>query len=237
MEFILALVLLVFWAVMFGVDAAKTNKADTRIDEMKVDMDQWRRRVRYTDEQEESLRESVISPSRYGDMKKSALETVRSFHGLEYACFENNKKGGEESIRQMVKYIESVKRGRLPSPRYDTVPMLDEVLDLHVSRTARIEFAQWVEKTMQEKGISEARLYAMALGGYVQCVWEPYNHQGNYTSAVTKTRMRNIRVNDPTWMSRMTGGFSDEMCAELNEPLIARNKARQQLRDIYTTDK
>ena len=87
MEFILALVLLVFWAVMFGVDATKTNKADTRIDEMKVDMDQWRRRVRYTDEQEESLRESVISPSRYGDMKKSALETVRSFHGLEYACF------------------------------------------------------------------------------------------------------------------------------------------------------
>ena len=78
--------------------------------------------------------------------KKSALETVRSFHGLECACFENNKKGGEESIRQMVKYIESVKRGRLPSPRYDTVPMLDEVLDLHVSRTARIEFAHHLKQ-------------------------------------------------------------------------------------------
>ena len=237
MEFILAFVLLVFWAAMFGVDAAKTSKADTRIDEMKVDMDQWRRRVRYTDEQEESLGEGVISPSRYGDMKKSALETVRSFHGLEYACFENNKKGGEESIRQMVKYIESVKIGKLPSPHYDTVPRLDEVLDLHIPRTARIEFAQWIEKTMQENGVPEARLYVMALGGYIRYVWEPYNHMGNYTSAVTKTRMRNIRVDDPTWMSVMTGGFSDELCAELNEPMIARNKARRQLRDIYTTDK
>lgn len=237
MEFILALVLLVFWAVMFGVDAAKTGKADVQIDSMKVNMDQWRRRVRYKDEQEEALRESVISPSRYSDMKKSALETIRSFHGLEYACFESKKRGGEESIRQMVKYIESVKRGKLPSPLYDTVPMLDEVIDLHIPRTARIEFAQWVEKTMQAKGVSEARLYVMALGGYVQCVWEPYNHQGNYTSAVTKKRVRNIRVDDPSWMSRMTGGYSDELCEELNEPLIARNKARQQLRDIYTTDK
>lgn len=233
MEFILALVLLVFWAVRFGVDKSKTGKADVRIDNMKMDMDQWRRRVQYTDSQEEAMREGIISPSRYGAMKKSALETIRSFHGLEYACFENNKKGGEESIRQMVKYIESVKRGKLPSPHYDTVPRLDEVLDLHIPRTARIEFAQWIEKTMQENGVPEARLYVMALGGYIQYVWEPYNHMGNYTSAVTKESVRNIRVNDLQWISKMTGGYSDELCEELNAPLIARNKARQELVNRY----
>lgn len=233
MELILALVLLVFWTVRSGVDATKTNKADARIDNMKMDMDQWRRRVQYTDEQEAAMRESIISPSRYGSMKKSALETIRSFHGLEYAYFENNKKGGEESIRKMVKYIESVKKGKLPSPHYDTVPRLDEVLDLHISRTARIEFAQWIERTMQENGVPEARLYVMALGGYVQYVWEPYNHMGNYTSAVTKESVRNIRVNDPQWRSKMTGGYSDELCEELNAPLIARNRARQELFNRY----
>ena len=106
--------------------------------------------------------------------------------------------------------------------------MLDEVIDLHIPRTARIEFAQWIEEKMREKGIREAELYAMALGGYIRYVWKPYSHLGNYTSAVTKERVRNIRVSDPNWIHRMTGGFSDELCEELNAPLIERNKARQQ---------
>ena len=102
MEFILALVLLTFWAIRLCVDSSKNIKADTRTDNLRMSMDQWRHRVRYTDEQEALLRESVISPSKYGDMKKNALETIRSFHGLEYACFECKEKNGEANIRQMV---------------------------------------------------------------------------------------------------------------------------------------
>lgn len=233
MEFILALALLTFWTVRIGCDSVRNKQADIRIENMKMNWDLWQKRVKYTDEQEARLRESVISPSRYGVMKQNALNTIRSFYGLEYACFECKKKYGEESIRTMVKYIESVKQGKLPAHRYDTVPMLDEVLDLHVPRTARIEFAQWIENTMRENGVTEARLYAMALGGYIQYVWEPYNHMGNYTSAVTKARVRNIRVDDQSWTSRMTGGFSDELCEELNAPLIERNKARQQYYEMF----
>lgn len=233
MEFILALVLLIFWAIRIGADSAKNSQANTRTENLKMSMDQWRRRTQYTDSQEKKLREDLISPSRYGAMKKSALETIRSFYGLEHACFECKKKGGEENVRSMVKYIESVKQGKLPSSRYDTVPMLDEVIDLHIPRTARIEFAQWIERTMQGNGVPEARLYVQASGGYVRYVWEPYNHMGNYTSAVTKERVKNIRITDPSWPDVMTGGYSDELCEELNAPLIARNKARQQLLDLY----
>lgn len=233
MEFVIAFILIMFWAIRIGNDSAKNRQADVRIENMKMDWERWRSRVKYTDEEEAKLRESVISPSRYGEMRRSALKTIRSFYGLEYACFECKKKYGEESIRTMVKYIESVKQGKLPAHRYDTVPMLDEVLDLHIPRTARIEFAQWIESTMRENGVPEARLYVMALGGYIQYVWEPYNHMGNYTSAATKARVKNIRIDDPGWMGRMTGGFSDELCEELNAPLIERNKARQELFNRY----
>lgn len=235
MEFILAIVLLTFWAIYIGRDSAKTKKADARIEDMKTTWDRWENRVRYTDAQEAKLREDAISPSRYGKMRQSALETIRSFHGLEYACFDTNrKKYGDEKIRTMVKYIESIKRGKLPRGYYDRVPSLDEVIDLHIPRTARIEFGRWIEKTMQEAGVTEARLYVQAMGGYTGYAWEPYKNLGN-TDIVTHRQLPSIRVTDHSWEERITGGYSDELAAELNAPLIERNKARQQLYDRYKT--
>ena len=233
MEFIIGLFLIVFWVIRLSADSAQSKQANTRIENMKMDWARWQNRVKYTDAQEAKLREDAISPSRYGDMQRKALETIRSFHGLEYACFDTNqKKYGSEKIRTMVKYIESVKRGKLPRGYYDKVPSLDEVIDLHIPRTARIEFGRWIEKTMQEAGVTEARLYVQAMGGYTGYAWEPYRDLGNI-DLVTHQRLPSIRVTDPSWERRITGGYSDELCEELNAPMIARNIARQELLDRY----
>lgn len=221
MELLLALAIFAYWIIRIVIEDRPKNKMNSNNQyKCPYTRDSWENRVHMTATQEQKFREEMMSPSKYAKMRDNALKTIRSFRGLDWACFEpaHPKQYGDAEVRKVVRYIEFVKRGYLPKEAiFGTPPPLSEAVDLYVPRSAYIDFGRWIEETLRDSGIYDARLYCLKdEGGYVGMRWEPY---------VIGRSSPMLRVTDPELENRMTGGYPDDVAEELNSFRVKCNRA------------
>lgn len=206
-----------YWAFKLGSDRAASNKAEARLQQHKINWEVWNELV--TDHQlETQIETNLMMPEIYRQLKREALELIRSFYGLEHADFNEhyNKKYQDYYVRAMVKYIELVKRGKLPSLGCSEIPNYIELsLDIRPSKRARIEFCKWVEDTMRSNGVPGAKIYYTGKD-YASFSWEPYVY--DISTAIPLT--------DPDLESKMMGISTEEM--DLRNSVIIKQKCREQ---------
>lgn len=227
---ILIIAILLFFVIIKACGTSSGTSRSDDFDSMKRSWQKWEKNVMYSDEEERELDEATYSPSRYWKMEKAALEVIHSLTGLEYAEFKDRgvPRKHEES-RVIVRLIEAVQHGRVPQTVTNTLPPLENALDMYVPRDAYVEFGRWLERTIRENGVPDAELYAQALGEYKALVWGPYQRLfGPYLSGTLE--VKNIRVTDPTWIEKINA-FSAELCEELNAPIIERTKERLRFKE------
>lgn len=205
-----------FWAFKVGADRTSSKLADAKLEQRRRNCEEWDSIV--TDSKLESQIESrLIAPETAKSLKDDALNLIRSFHGLEYADFNEryNAKYRDYYVRALVAYIELVKHGKLPELRLGDVPnYLELSLDIRPSKLARIEFCKWLEETMKSNGVPYARLYYKG-EDYASFAWEPYVF--DFSKAV--------RLTDPDIESKMMGISTEEMDAQ-NSLIIERKRER-----------
>lgn len=232
----LIVIILVFALMVKMMNAASdgASAADYR-NTLLQRQQEWKNTVEYSDKEEKALVEATYSPSKYWEMEKDALEVIHSLPGLEYAQFKDKGIPRHDHYScVIVRLIEAVKHGKVPQTITNTIPPLQEALDMYVSKDAYIEFGKWLERTIRENGAPNAELYAQALGGYIALVWGPYQTLYSYTSGNAKVNC--IRVTDPIWIEKINA-FSSELCDELNAPIIARNKERLRLHEEWRAER
>lgn len=232
----LAFVLFIFFLICIFGNSAHDNGSTTNYSNPLLQRQkEWKNTVEYSDKEEKVLVEATYSPSKYWEMEKNALEVIHSLPGLEYAQFKDRGIPRHDHYScVIVRLIEAVKHGKVPQTITNTVPPLQEALDMYVSKNAYIEFGKWLERTIRENGAPNAELYAQALGGYIALVWGPYQTLYSYTSGNAKVNC--IRVTDPIWIEKINA-FSSELCDELNAPIIARNKERLRLHEEWRAER
>lgn len=225
MAVLIVVLLVLYLVVKAGNSVSNRVEAENYADALLQGQQRWKNYVEYSDAEERRLYEVTYSPSKYWEMEKSALEVIHSLPGLEYASFKDHGIARRDYYScAIVRLIEAVKHGKVPQSITHTIEPLEKALDMYVSRDAYIEFGKWLERTIRENGVSDAELYAQALGGYKALVWGPYQRlYGPYMNGSTK--VQNIRVTDPLWYEKTTA-FSAELCEELNAPIIKREKER-----------
>lgn len=194
------------------------------VEDPNVVRDRWERTVAYSPREEHELYEASCSNKRYWLMQEDALKVIRSLPGLEYARFKDKGVAQKDyNSCQIVRVIEAVKHGRVPRSVTYMIPPLELALDMNVPGSAYVEFGRWVERTIQENGAPEARLYAQKYNGYKSFIWEPYMDLFGKTGSHS-TSSDNVRVTSDSFPEMISlTSFSEELCAELNAAQIARN--------------
>lgn len=140
----------------------------------------------------------------------STLSFIRQLPGLEAANYWIENKRFPNSCNNLIFLIEMVKRGKLPANCFIGIPdeYLCNTVDLYIPRSAKIAFAQWIEQTLKEHGVTDAELY--------------YRQHFN-PSFVWKSSLVDcgdaIRITDHKLPELMTGE-SEELIAARNKPII-----------------
>ena len=207
----------IYWACKLGSDRASSKQADARLEQHKLSWDAWNNLV-VDSRLESQIETNLIIPETSKQLKQDALKLIRSFHGLERADFNEhyNNKYRDYYVRAMVRYIELVRHGKLPSLECSEIPNhLELSLDIRPSKRARIEFCRWVESTMRSNGVDEARIYYTGQD-YASFSWEPHVYD-------TSTA---IPLSDPSLESRMMGISTEEMA--LRNADIIKHKYKEQ---------
>lgn len=207
-----------FWMCKIVADKSSSNEADRKLRVLKSNWDDWKTMV--VDEKLESkIETNLFIPETAQQMKADTLKLIRSFHGLEHADFNEhyNNKYRDYYVRAMVRYVELVKQGKLPSLEYSRIPNYIELsLDIRPSKRARIEFCKWVECTMRKNGVSEAKIYYTG-ENYASFSWEPYVF--NMDTA--------IPLVNPKLESKMMGVSTEEM--DLRNAVIVKQKNQERV--------
>lgn len=191
-----------FWVFKLGADRTSSRQADKKLEQAKLSWDAWDSLVIDT-ALESQIETSLMVPETANRLKEDALKILRSFHGLEYADFNNyyDAKYKDYYVRAIVTYIELVKHGKLPELQHSDVPnYLELSLDICPSKRARIEFYKWLEETMQSNGVPDARLYYKG-EDYTSFAWEPYVFD----------MAKAVPLSDPDLESKMMGISTEEM--------------------------
>lgn len=208
----IALFGIIFWAFKIGADRSSSREADRRLAQHKNNWDDWYAAVK--DYDLEKRIEAEFDAGAYNTMADSALQFIRTLPGLEYADFDyRSRKNSSYYIRSLILYIEMVKRGKLESAHITELGNYIELaLDLRPSKAARIAFGKWVENTLQEHGVTNARLYYTGKD-YASFEWEPfvYDHSKAY------------RITEPDLESKMMGSSSEQTDYE-NSLIVQRKK-------------
>lgn len=206
-----------FWAFKVGSDKTSSKQADKELEQHRQNWDEWDALV--TDSQlEAQINSDLIRPETAVLLKECALKLIRTFHGLEYADFNEhyNAKYKDYYVRAMVSYIELVKRGKLPEMQCSEVPnYLELSLDIRPSKRTRVEFCRWLEETMKSNGVPDARLYYKG-EDYASFAWEPYVFDSS----------KAVRVTDPDLESKMMGISTEEV--DLQNAVIIEQKMKEQ---------
>ena len=205
-----------YLAFKFGSDRAASKQADAKLEQQKLGWEAWDSLV-IDSKLEAEIESSLITPEPAKFLKDEALKLIRTFHGLEYADFNEyyNAKYKDYYVRAMVAYIELVRHGKLPELKHSEVPnYLELSLDIRPSKRARIEFCKWLEETMQSNGVPEAKLYYKG-EDYASFAWEPYVF--DFSKAV--------RLTDPELESKMMGISTEEMDLQ-NSSIIEQKRKR-----------
>ncbi len=208
-----------YWVYRLGSDRAASKRADQELDIKKSYWEDWEKTV-VDNSLETRIESDLIAPETSGKLKSDAIELIRSFHGLQYADFNNHydSKYRDYYVRKMAAYIELVKHGKLPLLQYREVPnYLELSLDIRPSKKSRIEFAQWLERTLRANGVPNATLYYTG-EDYASFAWAPYVFDPS----------KAIGLDEPSLESRMLGISTAEMDAQ-NAVIIQRKlKSREQ---------
>lgn len=201
-----------YLAYKLGSDVAASKRFDREHNKHMTCWEEWERSV-VDNSVEDRIESDIMSPETFIKLKQDTIELIRTFHGLKYADFNTyyDAKHKDFYVREMVKYIELVKRGKLPSLGHGDVPnYLELSLDIRPSKRSRIEFGKWLEKTMRSNGVSCAALYYTGKS-YASFAWAPYI--ANLSSAT--------RIDDPELESKMMG-ISTEETDRRNSVIIRR---------------
>ena len=208
----------IYWAYKLGSNRAASKRADQELEIKRSYWEDWGRTV-VDNALETRIDSDLIYPETSGKLKKDALDLIRSFHGLQYADFNNyyDAKYKDYYVRKMAAYIELVKHGKLPLLELDDVPnYLELSLDIRPSKRSRIEFARWLEQTMRANGVPHATLYYTGQD-YASFAWAPYVHDPS----------KAIAIDDPSLEAKMIGISAAEMDAQ-NSVIIQRKLKRKE---------
>lgn len=193
-----------FWAIKIGSDKSASRAADAKIDRQQYTQSTWRSLV-VDDKLEAQIETNLLIPETADLLKSNALKLIRSFHGLELADYNNyyNAKYGDYYVRALVAYIELVKRGKLPSLNCIQIPnYLELAMDISPSKRARVEFCKWVEKTLRNNGVKEAKIFYTG-ESYASFSWAPYIFEP----------LKAVPLSDPNIERKMLGMSTEEMDA------------------------
>ena len=164
-----------YWAFKIGSDKAVSRSEDAKIGLQQHIQNTWRSLV-VDDELEAQITTNLLIPETAALLKSNSLELIRSFHGLERAGYNQyyNAKYKDYYVSALVIYIELIKLGKLPSLNCREIPnYLELAIDISPSKRARVEFCTWVEKTLRDNGVKEAKIFYTG-ESYGSFSWAPY---------------------------------------------------------------
>lgn len=144
-----------------GNDRLKLNAADQKMCDWRNSYDLWRSRVLDNGLNHKTL-SMVDSEEGFQILKQRAMIVIRQLPGLKHA----NMKGRiSHPARHMVRLIEMVSHGKLPHGEENWLSAsIWNCLDLEFSKKAKVEFVRWIERTMQQQGVADAKLYYNVIG-------------------------------------------------------------------------
>lgn len=210
-----------YWAFKLGNDRAKSNEADRRITDWRERNDRWQSSV-LDEELNAKTMAMVETEEGFQELKDKALKVLRQLPGLEYADIQGRI---SSAAKHTVRFIEMVNHGKLPHGDESWLSgSLWSCLDLEFSKKAKAEFVRWVEKTMQQHGQSDARLYYNIVGYDAEFEWE--QHMDTFENATS--------VNDPN-LENIIHGESAEVIENRNAPKIMA-KQRKKSYDKWTAE-
>lgn len=196
---------------MIGMSTEETNARNAPIIKPKQHKEQYAKWKASVDSGEmQAFLELEFDADHWLGVMQSTLDFLRTLPGLEYAEFWLSNSDFHRSCRDLVFLIEMVKRGKLPWFCYNGIPdnLLNDTLDLYIPRAAKIAFAQWVEDTLKEQGVSNADI----------CYNDNFSPKFVFAAAL-QDFSGSTRITDPNLPAVMIGE-SEELIAARNKPLI-----------------
>lgn len=176
-------------------DKAEEKAFDQKSATMQQEREMWLSQV-YDQGLERELKQSQRSTVEWQSDKAMVLSIVRTFRGMQNADYKIASRGKSgEFVNEML----LVMQGRLPweytLPSFYLNDSILEAFTIVPDRYAKIDYVRWIEKTLQENGVPNARLYCRKRPNWwTEFIWEPDVWDRNTVIRVTDKRIEQFPI-------------------------------------------